>query len=174
MKWMTLVLIFVLAACASPQNLKDREGFTQLPQELRGVDWTRTPEDVLDSPKEGEPLVWVGQIEEVEVKQQDTKVEIGWICRHLEFADPGPAAISKRPIRVKKGAGYFALSLTIADMSIARAREFQREHTQSPHYLLAGGTFCSMIDRHGRKIPFLITQRISFGPELVEFVTGPP
>jgi hypothetical protein len=133
------------------------------------VDWTRTPEDVLNSLNKDEPLVWVGLVEEVLVSQKGSQVEILWICKHLRFAEPGLAAISRRPIKVKEGAGSFAVSLVVDGMSLEEARQFQREHTTSPHYLVAGGTFQSFVENHGQKVPFLKTIRMGLGPKLAAF-----
>jgi hypothetical protein len=151
------------------QATKGTDSFTQLPQELSTVDWTRTPEDVLNSPKKNEPLVWVGQVQEVLLSQNGSKVEILWLCKHLRFAEPGPAAISKRPIKVKTGDRLFAVSLVAENMSMEEARKFQREHTGSAHYLLAGGTFPSFVESHGAKVPLLNTLRMGLGPKLADF-----
>jgi hypothetical protein len=157
---------------SSAQPTKQSDNFTQLPPELSAADWNRTPEDVLASPKKDEPLVWVGQVTEVSVYQNGSKIEINWLCKHLKFVDAGPAAISSRPIKVKGGAGLFSVSLVAENMSIEQAMKFKAEHTRIPHYLLAGGIFSSVIDWHGAKIPFLQTSRMAIGPKLAEFASS--
>jgi hypothetical protein len=154
------------------QPAKQSDTFTQLPPELSAVDWTRTPDDVLAGPKKDEPLVWVGQVTEVLAYQKGSKIEINWLCKHLKFVDAGPTAIAKRPIKVTNGAGLFGVSLVVEDMSMEQAMKFKAEHTRIPHYLLAGGTFSSVLDRQGSKIPFLQTSRMAMGPKLVEFTSS--
>ena len=168
-KWLSLPLLCFLSACASVPAAKSTDNFTQLPQELSAVDWTRTPEDVLKSPIKGEPLVWVGQVREVSLSQKESKIEILWLCKHLRFVEPGPAAIAKRPIKVKEGSGSFAVSLVAYTMPIEKARELQKEQTRFPHYLLAGGTFHSFIESHGTKVVLLYPYRMGIGPKLAEF-----
>jgi hypothetical protein len=164
------LLMLIVAGCTSAQPPKASEGFTQLPPELSAVKWTRNPHDVLDNPTKGEPLVWVGLVKEVLVYQQGTKIEIDWLCVHLRFADPGPEAISKRPIKVRQGRGLFGVSLVTENMSLEDARKFQAEHTRTPHYLLAGGTFEAVQDWKDSKVPFLTTLRMGLGPKLAELV----
>jgi hypothetical protein len=108
-------------------------------------------------------------VEDVLIWENGSKVEILWLCKHLRFANSGPAAISKRPIKVKTGDGSFAVSLVAENMSVEEARKFQREHTGSPRYLLAGGTFQSFVESHGMKVPLLDTLRMGLGPNLAEF-----
>ena len=159
-----------MSTCATVPPVRGAESFTQLPQELNAVDWTRNPEDVLADPKEGEPLVWVGQVTEVLVYRKGSKIEIDWLCKHLKFVEAGPLAISTRPIKVKEGAGLFGVSLVVEDMSMEQAKKFQAEHTENPHYLLAGGTLVGVNDWKASRIPFLKTSLMSLGPRLVEFV----
>lgn len=163
------LLILCLTICVSVGTGKSADSFTQLPPELSAVVWTRTPQDILRSPQVGESLVWVGQVEEVLISQNGSKVELLWVCKHLRFANPGPAAISQRPIKVETGDGTFAVSVVAENMSVEQARKFKREHTASPHYLLAGGTFQSFVEHRGIKIPFLHTLRMGLGPQLATF-----
>lgn len=164
------LLVLLVASCTSGQPPKTSENFTRLPPELSTVEWTRNPEDVAANPRKSEPLVWVGLVKEVLIYQQGTKIEIDWLCQHLRFAEPGPEAISKRPIKVRKGTGLFGVSLVLENMSVEDARKFQAEHTRTPHYLLAGGTFETVKDWKGSKIPFLNTLRMGLGPKLAELV----
>ena len=165
----SLCLLWLLWACAAVQSARGAENFTQLPKELSAVDWTRSPEDVLADPKEGEPLVWVGLVTEVLVYRRGSKIEIDWLCKHLKFVKAGPLAILTRPIKVKEGAGLFGVSLVSEDMSMEQAKKFQAEHTQTPHYLLAGGTLAGVNDWKGSKIPFLHTSLMNLSSKLVEF-----
>ena len=149
---------------------KESGGFRVVPPELAGVDWKRTPNDVLHSPVKDEPLIWLGVVRDVFVSHKDGKIEIEWYCKYLAFADSGPAAISTRPIKAREGHGYFALSLIVADMTTERAMKFKREHTESPHYMLGGGTFAGFVERNGRQVPFLYTLHFGLGPNLAVIV----
>ena len=149
---------------------KKSSDFRAVPPELVGVDWKRTPNDVLRSPVKDEPLIWLGVVREVFVSHKDAKIEIEWNCEHLAFAEPGPEAISSRPIKVREGRGYFALSLVLGDMTTEQAMKFKREHTESPHYMLVGGTFAGFVERNGRQVPFLYTLRFGLGPNLAVVV----
>jgi hypothetical protein len=165
---LVLFLIFLISY-TSTQRANESRDFTQLPSELSAVDWTRTPEDIVTNPKKSEPLVWIGLVKEVLVYQKEAKVEIDWVCQHLTFVDPSPAAISKRPIRVRKGSGVFGVSLVMENMSLDEAKKFQTQHTLTPHYLLAGGTFGGMKDWKGSKVPFINTSGMAVGPKLAQF-----
>jgi hypothetical protein len=149
---------------------KESSGFHVVPPELAGVDWKRTPNDVLRSPAKDEPLIWLGVVRDVFVSHKDSEIEIEWNCEHLAFVEPGPTAISTRPIQARAGDGYFALSLIIRDMTTEQAMKFKREHTESPHYMLVGGTFAGYVERNGRQIPFLYTLRFGLGPKLAVVV----
>jgi hypothetical protein len=160
-----LLIFLVLAGCVSAPKMPPKEscGFRAVPPELTGVDWQRTPDDVLHSPAKDEPLIWLGLVKGVSVNHKDGKFEIEWYCEHLAFAEPGPAAISIRPIKAREGHGYFALSLILEDMTAEQAMKFKREHTESPHYMLVGGTFAGIVERNGRQIPFLYTLHLAWG-----------
>lgn len=147
---------------------KDNESFRKVPLELAGVDWERTPDDVLANAEKDEPLIWLGMVKDVSVNGKDGKIEIEWVCEHLEFVESGPEAISVRPIKARHGHGYFALSLILDDMTMDQAMKFKREHTESPHYMLVGGTFLGFVDRGGRQVPFLYALRFVLGPNLAK------
>jgi hypothetical protein len=136
------VLLFVLlalAGCVTAPKLppKENSGFHGVPSELTGVDWKRTPNDVLRSPVKDEPLIWLGVVKGVSVNHKEGKIEIEWYCEHLSFAEPGPAAISIRPVKARDGDGYFALSLILEDMTIEQAMKFKRAYRVTS--LHAGG-----------------------------------
>jgi hypothetical protein len=162
-----LVLLF-LVGCASVPSMpaKESSDFRAVPPELVDVDWKRTPNDVLRRPVKDEPLIWLGVVREVFVSHKDGKVEIEWFCEHLSFVEAGPAAISGRPIKARKGEGHFALSLILNDMSIEQALKFKTEHTASPHYILVGGNFAGVVEREGIRVPFLYALRFGLGPNL--------
>jgi len=171
MKTFSLILLMVLlllVACAPIQTKQDRSrnSFTSVPAELTGVDWKRTPNDVLKKPIKDEPLIWAGIVRDVFVSHKEGKIEIEWLCEHLSFAEPGPEAISTRPIKARPGLGYFALSLIVSDMTTDQVMKFKNEHTASPHYMLVGGTFAGFVERDGRRVPFLYTLRFGLGPNL--------
>jgi len=169
----SLLLIFMLLpGCASVPRTpaKQSSDFREVPPELAGVDWKRTPDDVLRSPTTGEPLIWLGLVRDVFVSHKDGEIEIEWNCEHLAFVEPGPTAISTRPIKGREGHGYFALSLIIRDMTTEQAMKFKREHTESPHYMLVGGTFAGFVERNGRRVPFLYSLRFGLGPNLAVVV----
>ena len=73
------------------------------------------------APIKNEPLIWLGAVKDVSIKQKDNKIEIKWLSKHLNFAEPGPAAISVRPIKAHSGEGYFALSLILEKMTMDKA-----------------------------------------------------
>lgn len=58
------------------------------------------------------------------------------------------------------------MSLIVGDMAMEQAMRFEREHTESPHYMLVGGTFAGFVGRNGREVPFLHTLRFGLGPNL--------
>ena len=155
-------------ACTSihQERVRKSSDFRTVPSELIGVDWNRTPRDVLTNPIRNEPLIWVGVVRDVVVQEKDGEIEIEWLCEHLMFYEPGPSAISVRPIKTRKGEDLFVLSLIIKDMSIDRAKKFQRDHTAKPHYMLAGGKLAGFVERQGRRVPFLYTYRFGLGPDL--------
>ena len=160
----------LICACVPQYQIKDNNGnsFRTVPEDLAGVDWSRTPTDVLNNPQKDEPLVWLGVVRSVYIKQnqKENKIEIEWLCEHLNFAEPGPTAISVRPIKARSGQGYFTLSVIVENMSIEQARQFRSEHTASPHYMLAGGKFAGIVEREGRRVPFLYMYRFGLGPDL--------
>ena len=165
-----LVILPLLSACASsPQRLRTQErGFRAVPSELAGVNWLRTPVDVLNSPLKDESIIWVGIIKDVLIKNEDS-IEIEWLCEHLSFADPGPDAIKRRPVTVHKGQGLFAVSLILPEMTMEDANRFKSEHTATPHYMLVGGRFLGFIQREGKQVPFLYVLRFGIGPRLAVF-----
>ena len=124
----------------------------------------------MSNPIKDEPLIWVGLIKEVTVTNRGNEIEIEWLCEHLAFNEPGPAAIAVRPIKVHKGSGFFALSIVSKEMPLERALEFKKQHTSSPHFVLAGGTLYSIIERKGHKVPFIYTLRFGMGPELAKII----
>ena len=163
-----LIVLLPLVACAPIQTKQDRSrnSFRSVPAELTGVDWKRTPNDVLNRPIKDEPLIWVGIVRDVFVSHKEGKIEIEWLCEHLSFAEPRPEAISIRPIKARPGLGYFALSLIVSDMTTEQAMKFKNEHTASLHYMLVGGTFAGFVERDGKRVPFLYTLRFGLGPNL--------
>ena len=167
-----LLILFLFVGCASAPNMpaKESSGFRVVPPELAGVDWKRTPDEVLRSSVKDEPLIWLGVVRDVAVTRKDGKIEIEWYCEHLAFTEPGPGAILTRPIKAREGHGYFALSLIVGDMTTEQAMKFKREHTESPHYMLVGGTFSGVVERSGRQVPFLYTLRFGLGPNLAVIV----
>jgi hypothetical protein len=56
------------------------------------------------------------------------------------------------------------------DMTMEQAMKFKREHTESAHLMLAGGTFVGFVERNGRQVPFLYTLRFGLGPNLATVV----
>jgi hypothetical protein len=124
----------------------------------------------LHSPINDEPLIWLGIIKDVFVSPKGDKMEIEWLCEHLAFAEPGPEAISFRPIKAHEGRGGFSMSLIVEDMTMDQAIKFKKEHTESPHYMLVGGTFAGFVERNGRQVPFLNTLRFGLGPKLAVMV----
>jgi len=163
-----LIVLLSLVACAPIQTKLDRtrNSFRSVPAELAGVDWKRTPNDVLNRPIKDEPLIWIGIVRNVFVSHKEGKIEIEWLCEHLRFSEPGPEAVSIRPIKARPGLGFFALSLVVSDMTTEQAMKFKNEHTASPHYMLVGGTFAGFVERGGRRVPFLYTLRFGLGPNL--------
>lgn len=162
-------LLLFLGSCASTQvENNGSPDFTQVPDELAAVDWSRSPRDTLVNPKEDEPVVWVGVVKEVLVYKNAANVEIDWLCQYLRFVQSGPAAISKRPIAVRKGTGLFGVSLVVENMSLDEAKKFQIDHTHIPHYVLVGGRLAAVQDWKGDKIPFVKALRMSLGPKLVD------
>lgn len=164
-----LLSLLILTACAAVpnQSAEENSSFRKVPTELTGVNWKRTPNDVLRSPEKDEPLIWLGVVKDVFVSQKDGKIEIKWFCNHLVFAEPGPEAIIIRPIKARQGQGYFSLSLVIGDMTMDQAMRFKKEHIDSPHYMLAGGRFAGFVKMNEKQIPFLQTLRFGLGPDLV-------
>jgi len=160
-------LLFVVA-CGTVQKTEgdNRKSFRTVPPALIKVDWHRTPTDVLSNPVQDEPLIWAGIVEHVYVRPRDGKIEVEWFCKHFRFCRPGPKAISVRPIEVKEGEGYFTLALTLKDISLKQAERFQKEHTLTPHYMLAGGIFLGIAQREGRKVPLLRVLRFGLGRDL--------
>ena len=163
-----LLLLLIVTACVPTQQKRDKESnsFRAVPEELAGVDWKRTPDEVVVAPLKDEPLIWLGIVKDVSVKQKDNRIEIEWLCQYLHFAEPGPAAISVRPMKARTGEGYFASSLILEKMTMERAKELQREHTATQHYMLVGGKFDGFVQRKGVRVPFLYTYRFSLGPDL--------
>lgn len=165
-----LVLALILLFTAQMTIASDKDKFTKVPETLSGVNWNRTPIDVIASPKNGEPLIWVGHIEDAKVCQRDKKVEIEWLCKHYKFANPGEEAIVTRPMSVlNDSGGYFVVSL-VSEMPIERAMKFARNHKENSHYLLVAGTMDSIVDRNGKKAVFVYTHRMDVGASLVTFI----
>ena len=166
----TTLLLIASCATTSNQNIKGNNSFREVPPELQGVNWAKSPNDVMGNPIKDEPLIWVGLIKDVTVSNKGNEVEIEWLCEHLAFTEPGPAAISVRPIKVHRGSGYFALSIVSGEMPLEQALKFKQQHTSSPHYVLACGTLYSIIERKGQKVPFIYTLRFGMGPDLAKIV----
>lgn len=163
-----LLVVLLFVGCAMPPGTSERNdgGFRTLPPDLPSPNWTSTPVSVLKSPVKNEPLVWLGLVKNVYVSEKRGKVEIEWLCEHLVFLEPGPAAISVRPIRARKGQGYFAVSLIADGMPVERAMQFKANHTGLRHYLLVGGKFAGLVDRDGRRVPVLSTLRLDIAANL--------
>lgn len=164
-----IVTLLLIASCGTIANQTRKAGsnsFRDVPPELESVNWIKSPNDVMSHPIKDEPLIWVGLIKEVTVSNKGNEIE--WLFEHLAFTEPGPAAIATRPIKVNKGYGCFALSIVSKEMPLERALEFKQQHTASPHYVLAGGTFYSIIEKKGRKVPFLYTLGFGMGPDLAK------
>jgi hypothetical protein len=163
-----MLCLLLIGACTPTQEKRRDEGnsFRTVPDELREVNWSRTPNIVMQTPLKDEPLIWLGVVKDVSVKQKDNKIEIEWLCQYLNFANPGPAAISVRPMKAQPGEGYFALSLILEKMTLEKAKELQKEHLATPQYMLAGGKFDGFVQRKGMRVPFLYTYRFSLGPNL--------
>ncbi len=168
LSYIALLSFLLLAACVTtPRKMGTEErSFLTVPPELAGADWKRTPTAVLDSPVKNEPLIWLGMVRDVHVGQKGGRAEVEWLCEHLSFAQPGPAAISVRPIRAHKGEGYFVVSLIIDDVTAEQGVKFKAMHTASPHYILVGGKYSDVVEREGKQLPFLYALRLSLGPNL--------
>jgi|GEM_PF-4470147 len=56
--YIAIVSLFLLGACATQNNLKHNNGnsFRTVPEELASVDWSSTPADVVNNPKNMNPL----------------------------------------------------------------------------------------------------------------------
>lgn len=103
-----IVTLLLIASCGTIANQTRKAGsnsFRDVPPELESVNWIKSPNDVMSNPIKDEPLIWVGLIKEVTVsnKGNEIEIEIEWLCEHLAFTEPGPAAIATRPIKVNKG-----------------------------------------------------------------------
>ncbi len=159
-------MLLVLAISVFAAAEKEDKGFHSVPPELAGLDWKRTPVAVLNNPVKDEPLIWLGLVKNVFVSQKDGKTEIEWFCEHLSILKAGPTAILVRPIKARKGEGYFSLSIVLDGRTNERALKFKEEHTSSPHYILAGGKFDGVVEREGKQVPFLYTLRFGMGPNL--------
>lgn len=169
-RYTILLLLLLIMACVPTQQKRDMKSnsFRSVPAELSGVNWRITPIDVLKNPKEEEPLIWLGIVKNVYIKEypKENKIELEWLCEHLNFAEPGPDAISVRPIKARTGEGFFSLSVISENMTIEQARNFQTEHTATQHFMLAGGKLSGFVDRDGKRVPFLYTYRFGLGPDL--------
>lgn len=149
---------------------KESRSLRQVSPEVVGTNWNRAPEDVLASPLKDEPLIWIGAVKNAFVKKLNDKIEIEWLCEHLAFSEPGPDAISVRPIKVRKGRGHFALSIISSDMPMEQAMKFKKEHTDSPHYILVEDKFAGFEEIEGMKVPSLYVYRFGMGPDLAEII----
>ncbi|MBN1380677.1 MAG: hypothetical protein JXA41_03270 [Deltaproteobacteria bacterium] len=168
-----IITLFLISSCATTSSQTREAGknsFRDVPPELEGVNWIKSPNDVISNPIKDEPLIWVGLIKDVTVSNKGNEIEIEWLCEHLAFTEPGPAAITVRPIKVHKGSGHFALSIVSNEMPMERALKFKQQHTSSPHYVVAGGTFYSIIERNNRKVPFLYTLLFGMGPDVAKII----
>ena len=168
----TILILLLVTSCANApsQNGKGSHSFRDVPPEWGKINWGKTPNDVIRDPIKDEHLIWVGLVRNVSVTNKGDKIEIEWFCEHLAFTELGPAAISTRPIKTHKGQGYFVFSIIVSEMSMAQAMKFKKEHTSSPHYVLAGGTLDSLVEREGKKIPFLYVLRSGWGPDLAKII----
>jgi hypothetical protein len=163
------LLIFMFAVACTPAvkiTERDEKDLRSVPSELSGLDWKRTPMSVLSNPIMEEPLMWLGLVKNVSVTEEDNKTKIEWFCEHLSFVETGPAAISGRPIKARKGEGDFAISLIMTDMTKEQALKFKSEQTSTAHYILVAGKFDGFVEREGRRIPFLYSLRFDLGRNL--------
>lgn len=170
--YIVIFSLFFISACSTShkQTTEESRSIRQVSPEVVDADWNRTPKDVLENPIQDEPIIWVGIVKNVFVKEQNGKIEIEWVCEHLAFYEPGPAAISVRPIKVCKGQGYFVLSLIIGDMTMEQAMKFKKEHTATKHYILVEGKFTGFEEIDGMKVPFLFTYHFGVGSDLAKMV----
>jgi len=164
-----VLLAWLLSACAHVPSGSARSP-TQPRPELNASDWNRTPEKVIAKPKPGERLVWAGSVEHFSYRRVGDEIESEFVFRHLAFRGPGAAAVLSRPVPVERdGDGYFVVRYR------DRASDSKAEHVSHdlevhhPQFVLAGGTFDSVIQLDGRKMVLLSDPFFETGPEMVAF-----
>ncbi len=165
-----VVSLLVLLAGAGGTALDFGPTLIEVPAELGVINWNLTPAAVLAEGKTGQSVVWLGTIEKVTAKPRGEETEVEWLCRHLRFAEPGPAAIARRPIPVTRDAnGLFVVDLIIKAPTEA-AETIQEHFAGAGQYLLVAGRVEDVVTRDGSSAVVLHAARMLQANELIENV----
>jgi hypothetical protein len=165
------VVALALAACADgPFGPARSPASARPPPELNASDWSRTPEKVIAKPRSSERLVWAGSVERFNYRKMGDQIESEFIFRHLAFRGPGSAAVMSRPVPVERGGeGYFVVRYR-DPASQSKAEQVRADlEVHHPQFVLAGGSFDSVIELDGRKMVLLTDPWFETGPEMVSF-----
>jgi len=147
-------------------------GFT-LPPDFGPPGWDRTPAAVLDSPRPGEPLVWLGRVEGFSFRERGERLVLVWRCRWMPFARPGPAALDSRPVAALPPAeGRFHFEVVTGTLTVAEARGLGEDIAAETHYALVAGTLVEVVA--GRQGPEIVlqTRKFEVHDDLVRLLPG--
>jgi len=95
----------------------------------------------------GEKVLWLGEVVDVNVYQEQNTTVIEWLCKYLELAEPididqfvkreNLMKKKKTPIKVRKTEEqYFVSVLRSPDMPIEGAREAAAEMVKTKHFAI--------------------------------------
>lgn len=158
------MLLLALAAAPVAGQVLD------LPSGFNPVAWSYSPAEAVRAPGDQRAVVWLGQVESVTSKAEGGKVVVEWLCRHLEFASPGPDAISATPVRFRNAtSGYFVVNIVL-EAPAETAASLRDQFEEAGRYILAAGRAAGVVRSGGRTAAFLETVSMTQADDLGEAV----
>ncbi len=110
---------------------------------------SKAPREYMENFTQGEHVLWLGEVVDVAVSEQNHQVVFEWLCRYLELAEPLDVdSYVKRdsqgkqgaPIKVRNTAGqYFVSVLHARGVSLKAAQKEAETMMKSKYFVLREG-----------------------------------
>ncbi len=132
---LTILSFFILTSLFSQKIGKVEKLLDSL-----DIDYSLTPNQIIKNDLYETNIVWVGEIESIDISNMKDSIQIFFYCKHFNFDTASNKLIIDKQMKLKDdGSGSFIVSLISSEMTMKDANELKTTFERQTPYILTIG-----------------------------------